>query len=136
MLDRPLSATTSGSTIRVPSIDPAKSLVVDEIMILPASVIAATLAALSTSKSEQITFSAYERICAGMGRSNGSGVRNVPRATIPVEDLIQRGDNGVRERSMSFDRKKQARLPPRWFVRLAWSTHRVLYGVTGGRAGL
>ena len=37
---------------------------------------------------------------------------------------------------MSFDRKKQARLPPRWFVRLAWSTHRVLYRVTGGRVGL
>ena len=37
---------------------------------------------------------------------------------------------------MSFDRKQQARLPPRWFVRLAWSTHRGLYRVTGGRVGL
>ena len=27
-------------------------------------------------------------------------------------------------------------LPPRWFVRLAWSTHRFLYRVTGGRFGL
>lgn len=27
-------------------------------------------------------------------------------------------------------------LPPRWFIRLAWSTHRALYRVTGGRLGL
>jgi deazaflavin-dependent oxidoreductase (nitroreductase family) len=31
---------------------------------------------------------------------------------------------------------KPARIPPRWFVRLAWSTHRGLYRVTGGRVGL
>ena len=31
---------------------------------------------------------------------------------------------------------RQARLPPRWFVRLAWSTHRGLYRGTGGRVGL
>ncbi|MDJ0497835.1 MAG: nitroreductase/quinone reductase family protein [Acidimicrobiia bacterium] len=37
---------------------------------------------------------------------------------------------------MSDDRKKAARLPPRWFVRLAWSTHRGLYRITGGRFGL
>ena len=37
---------------------------------------------------------------------------------------------------MSDGRKKPARLPPRWFVRLAWSTHRGLYRVTGGRLGL
>jgi F420H(2)-dependent quinone reductase len=28
------------------------------------------------------------------------------------------------------------RLPPRWFIRLAWSVHRALYRVTGGRVGL
>ena len=28
------------------------------------------------------------------------------------------------------------RLPPRWFVRLAWAVHRGLYRVTGGRVGL
>ncbi len=28
------------------------------------------------------------------------------------------------------------RLPPRWFIRLAWSTHRRLYRLTGGRVGL
>jgi deazaflavin-dependent oxidoreductase (nitroreductase family) len=31
---------------------------------------------------------------------------------------------------------KTARVPPRWFVRLAWYTHRGLYRVTGGRLGL
>ena len=29
-----------------------------------------------------------------------------------------------------------ARVPPRWFVRLAWRVHRGLYRVTGGRLGL
>ena len=37
---------------------------------------------------------------------------------------------------MSDKADKGARLPPRWFVRLAWSTHRGLYRVTGGRFGL
>jgi deazaflavin-dependent oxidoreductase (nitroreductase family) len=27
-------------------------------------------------------------------------------------------------------------LPPRWFIRFAWSAHRRLYGLTGGRLGL
>jgi deazaflavin-dependent oxidoreductase (nitroreductase family) len=27
-------------------------------------------------------------------------------------------------------------LPPRWFIRLAWYTHRGLYRITGGRVGL
>ncbi|HEY3260719.1 MAG TPA: nitroreductase/quinone reductase family protein [Pseudonocardiaceae bacterium] len=31
---------------------------------------------------------------------------------------------------------KPPRLPPRWFIRLAWSVHRALYRVTGGRVGL
>ena len=37
---------------------------------------------------------------------------------------------------MSDDRTQRARMPPRWFVRLAWATHRGLYRVTGGRVGL
>ena len=37
---------------------------------------------------------------------------------------------------MSDEHKKPARMPPRWFVRLAWSTHHGLYRVTGGRVGL
>jgi deazaflavin-dependent oxidoreductase (nitroreductase family) len=31
---------------------------------------------------------------------------------------------------------KKAWLPPRWFIRLAWITHRRLYRWTGGRLGL
>lgn len=31
---------------------------------------------------------------------------------------------------------EKPRMPPRWFVRLAWSLHRGLYRVTGGRFGL
>lgn len=31
---------------------------------------------------------------------------------------------------------KPARLPPRWFIRVAWKFHRLLYRVTGGRFGL
>ena len=37
---------------------------------------------------------------------------------------------------MSDEGKQRARVPPRWFVRLAWSIHRGLYRVTGGRIGL
>lgn len=31
---------------------------------------------------------------------------------------------------------KKVRVPPRWFVRLAWSAHRGLYRITRGRIGL
>ena len=31
---------------------------------------------------------------------------------------------------------KSAKVPPRWFVRLAWFAHRGLYRLTGGRLGL
>jgi len=37
---------------------------------------------------------------------------------------------------MSDERKSRAKLPPRWFVRLAWKVHRGLYRITGGRFGL
>jgi deazaflavin-dependent oxidoreductase (nitroreductase family) len=37
---------------------------------------------------------------------------------------------------VSDDRKRPARVPPRWFVRLAWSTHRAICRVSGGRFGL
>jgi F420H(2)-dependent quinone reductase len=37
---------------------------------------------------------------------------------------------------MSYVRERVPRLPPRWFVRLAWYAHRALYRVTGGRVGL
>lgn len=37
---------------------------------------------------------------------------------------------------MSDEAKNSGFLPPRWFVRLAWSTHRGLYRFSGGRVGL
>ena len=38
---------------------------------------------------------------------------------------------------MSDERESRSpRLPPRWFIRLAWSVHRGVYRVTGGRIGL
>jgi len=37
---------------------------------------------------------------------------------------------------MKNDSTKRVRVPPRWFVRLAWFTHRGLYRVTRGRIGL
>jgi len=37
---------------------------------------------------------------------------------------------------MTDQRPRRVRLPPRWFIRLAWSTHRIMYRWTGGRLGL
>lgn len=37
---------------------------------------------------------------------------------------------------MSVDPKRAPRLPPRWFIRGAWSLHRAIYAVTGHRLGL
>lgn len=37
---------------------------------------------------------------------------------------------------MSDKPGQRARIPPRWFVRLAWFTHRGMYRATGGRLGL
>lgn len=37
---------------------------------------------------------------------------------------------------MSDEGTGPVRLPPRWFIRLAWKVHRALYRVTRGRAGL
>lgn len=37
---------------------------------------------------------------------------------------------------MSDEDARSPRLPPRWFIRLAWRAHRALFRVTGGRLGL
>ena len=37
---------------------------------------------------------------------------------------------------MANESAKKVRVPPRWFVRLAWYTHRGLYRITRGRVGL
>ena len=38
--------------------------------------------------------------------------------------------------NVSDPKPAKARLPPRWFIRLAWITHRAVYRWTGGRLGL
>jgi deazaflavin-dependent oxidoreductase (nitroreductase family) len=40
------------------------------------------------------------------------------------------------EGAVTKDRDRAVWLPPRWFVRLAWHTHRGLYRATRGRIGL
>jgi deazaflavin-dependent oxidoreductase (nitroreductase family) len=40
------------------------------------------------------------------------------------------------ERMMTNDEERVPRLPPRWFIRLAWKAHRALFKITGGRRGL
>jgi deazaflavin-dependent oxidoreductase (nitroreductase family) len=37
---------------------------------------------------------------------------------------------------MTVEPIRKAPLPPRWLVRLAWSVHRAIYRITGGRRGL
>ena len=37
---------------------------------------------------------------------------------------------------MTDEPERAAPLPPRWFVRAAWTAHRAIYRVTGGRRGL
>jgi len=37
---------------------------------------------------------------------------------------------------MSNGNERPPRLPPRWFIRLAWKVHRFLFRVSGGRRGL
>jgi deazaflavin-dependent oxidoreductase (nitroreductase family) len=37
---------------------------------------------------------------------------------------------------MPRERDDRARVPPRWFVRTAWSVHRAVYRMTAGRLGL
>lgn len=34
------------------------------------------------------------------------------------------------------DKGQPVRIPPRWFIRAAWSIHRTLYRLSGGRIGL
>jgi deazaflavin-dependent oxidoreductase (nitroreductase family) len=38
--------------------------------------------------------------------------------------------------TQQLDTAREPRLPPRWFIRGAWSIHRALLKVTGGRFGL
>ena len=45
------------------------------------------------------------------------------------------GKNALGER-MPGGSERTPRLPPRWFILLAWKVHRALFRVTGGRRGL
>ena len=40
------------------------------------------------------------------------------------------------QHSIARSSRRAPRVPPRWFVRLAWLVHRAIYRVTGGRRGL
>ena len=50
--------------------------------------------------------------------------------------LVGAGARAITLDRMSAARERRARVPPRWFVRLAWYTHRGLYRVSRGRVGL
>lgn len=68
-------------------------------------------------------------------------IRGLRRIGVPPQLVhnglvAQRAATDKWERAMSDERKKRAWLPPRWVVRGAWSTHRGLYRVSGGRVGL
>ena len=56
----------------------------------------------------------------------GAPMGDRPAARDPWGGNVDMADKG----------EQQARVPPRWFVRLAWYIHRGLYRVTGGRIGL
>jgi F420H(2)-dependent quinone reductase len=40
------------------------------------------------------------------------------------------------EAQATTDVAKRPRLPPKWFIRLAWVVHRAIYRLTGGRRGI
>jgi deazaflavin-dependent oxidoreductase (nitroreductase family) len=55
-------------------------------------------------------------------------------APVYSEDVTDLED--AKEASMAGKRDHTPRLPPRWFIRLVWFMHRVVYRVTRGRIGL
>src|SRR6516225_1357307 len=62
----------------------------------------------------------------------------------PVRESLgapgQTGRQGPGEIEMTTqsveERRRAAKLPPRWFIRAAWVVHRAIYRFTGGRRGL
>ena len=46
------------------------------------------------------------------------------------------GTSGKGDEPVPDNRERGPRLPPRFIIRLAWSTHRAIYRGTGGRLGL
>ncbi len=55
-----------------------------------------------------------------------------PRVT--EEDAMS--DTSASASDRAANREQTRRLPPRWFVRIAWVLHRATYSFTGGRFGL
>jgi len=53
----------------------------------------------------------------------------------PQADGRFRNDEG-RRRLIEGTSSQRRRLPPRWFIRVAWAVHRAIHRLTGGRRGL
>jgi hypothetical protein len=67
-------------------------------------------------------------------RHERSSERGVPTARSGPDEAP--GTAGKGAERVADHRQRGPWLPPRWFIRLAWSTHRAIYRVTGGRVGL
>ena len=64
-------------------------------------------------------------------RVMSTGAGQLRSASLASETTVIDGEARVFDPTV-----KTPRLPPRWFIRLVWLTHRGLYRVTGGRLGL
>ena len=53
-----------------------------------------------------------------------------------IEQPNEGTSNASEERPMPNGNRAAPKLPPRWFVRTAWMTHRAIHRSTGGRVGL
>ena len=53
-----------------------------------------------------------------------------------IEQPNQGTSNASKERPAPNGNRAAPKLPPRWFVRAAWMTHRAIHRSTGGRVGL
>jgi F420H(2)-dependent quinone reductase len=66
-------------------------------------------------------------------RREGWRQRRVPTARSGPD---RAGNLGKGAERVSDKGERGPRLPPRWFIRVAWTTHRAIYRVSGGRVGL
>ncbi len=53
-----------------------------------------------------------------------------------IEPPIERTSAARKDLSMPNGNRVAPKLPPRWFIRTAWITHRAIHRSTGGRVGL
>src|SRR6185295_19921671 len=54
----------------------------------------------------------------------------------PCRATEVRVSDRILEGAVSATATKAPRVPPRWFIRVAWKIHRAIYSVTRGRVGL